>query len=94
MDPVKERKRIMWLVYIAVVFWLIGLAMLITAFWLEFLGPYHYVFDWYGSKHLMTYKLGGIGMTLSGIFISLIAIVRALTLMPQMLGFIISSQKK
>ncbi|MFB0560343.1 MAG: hypothetical protein ACETWM_03750 [Candidatus Lokiarchaeia archaeon] len=94
MDPAKERKRIMLVVYIAVIFWIIGLAMLLTAFYLEFLGPYHLIPDWYSSKHLMTYKLGGIGLTLSGIFLSLIAIVRALTLMPQMLGFIITSQKK
>jgi len=34
----------------------------------------------------MTLKLGGIGFTLSGIFLSLVAIVKALTLMPVNLG--------
>ena len=38
---------------------------------------------------LMTLKLGGIGFILSGIFLSLVAIVRALSMMPESLGMII-----
>lgn len=43
----------------------------------------------YMPPMLMTLKLGGIGFILSGIFITLVAIVRVLAMMPDRLGAII-----
>jgi len=39
-------------------------------------------------------KLGGIGFTLAGIFLTLIMIIKALTMMPQRLGQLMGEKKK
>jgi len=79
-------KKIKMLVIIGAVFWIIGLIVIFTAFYSEFFGYQSTLADSVSSKFLMTMKLGGIGFTLSGIFLSLLAIFKALTMIPEKLG--------
>ena len=83
-----EKGKIKMLVMIGTIFWIIGLLMILYAIAIEVfqIGDIGQSADNISSKLMMTLKLGGIGFTLSGIFLSLVAIVKALTLMPVNLG--------
>ena len=83
-----EKGKIKMLVMIGAIFWIIGLIMILYAIAIEVfqIGDIGQSADNISSKLMMTLKLGGIGLTLSGIFLSLVAIVKALTLMPVNLG--------
>jgi hypothetical protein len=83
-----EKGKIKMLVMIGAIFWIIGLIMILYAIAIEVfqIGDIGQSADNISSKLMMTLKLGGIGFTLSGIFLSLVAIVKALTLMPVNLG--------
>ncbi|MCK5301089.1 MAG: hypothetical protein KAJ21_04225 [Thermoplasmatales archaeon] len=83
-----EKGKIKMLVMIGAIFWIIGLLMILYAIAIEVfqIGDIGQSADNISSKLMMTLKLGGIGFTLSGIFLSLVAIVKALTLMPVNLG--------
>lgn len=74
------------LIIIGAIFWIIGLLMILYAFFNEFIGELSQIADSTSSKFLMTLKLGGIGFTLSGIFLLLLAIFKALTMIPEKLG--------
>jgi len=86
MDPEKDKKKIKMLTMVGVVLWVIGFIMILIAIFQEFFGYWSDIPDATGSKALMTFKLGGVGFILSGVFMSLIAIVKALVLMPEKLG--------
>ena len=79
---------------IAVLFWLIGFSLILGAFFREFVGDYRDEPDSVGSRVLLTMKLGGIGLTLAGIFLTLLIIIKALTMMPQRLGQLMGEKKK
>jgi hypothetical protein len=81
-----NQQKMKTLVMIGAIFWIIGLLMILAAFYNEFFGELSQVADSTSSKLLMTMKLGGIGFTLSGIFLALVAIVKALTMIPEKLG--------
>ena len=83
-----EKGKIKMLVMIGTIFWIIGLIMILYAIAIEVfqIGDIGQSADNISSKLMMTLKLGGIGFTLSGIFLSLVAIVKDLTLMPVNLG--------
>ncbi len=81
-----NQQKMKMLVMIGAIFWIIGLIMIFTALYSEFFGYQSTLADNVSSKFLMTMKLGGIGFTLSGIFLALVAIVKALTMIPEKLG--------
>lgn len=73
--------------------WLIGFSMILSVFYLEFFGPYKSIVDSTSSRMLMTLKLGGIGLTLGGIFLALMAILKVLSMMPEGLGKVLKKKK-
>lgn len=79
MDPKK-------LGMVGLIFALIGIMLVWYAFSLEFGPAYKDVADGTSSRLLMTYKLGGIGHMLFGIFLSLLGIMKALSNMPKALA--------
>jgi len=81
-----DEKMIMKLAKVSMVLWIIGFLMVLNAIYLEFWGPLAAIADSTSSKTLMTFKLGGIGFILSGIFLSLIAIMKVLAMIPEKLG--------
>ncbi len=93
MAKLNPKQKIMMLVKSSMLLWIIGLLMILSAIYLEFWGPFAAIADSVSSRTLMTFKLGGIGLTLSGIFLSLIAIVNALALMPVKLGQAIKGRR-
>jgi hypothetical protein len=91
-DPEQAKKKVTMMVKASMLLWVIGFLMILVAIYLEFLGPYSAVADSTSSRTLMTLKLGGIGFTLSGIFLSLVAIVKVLAMIPERLGKIIGKK--
>lgn len=81
-----NQQKMKMLVMIGAIFWIIGLLMILGAFYNEFIGDLSQVADSTSSKLLMTMKLGGIGFILSGIFLTLVAILKALMMIPEKLG--------
>ncbi|MBI2671415.1 hypothetical protein HYX16_00615 [Candidatus Woesearchaeota archaeon] len=91
-NPEEMKRKIMMIVKIGMILWIIGFLMILTAIYKEFLGSYVSIVDSTASRTLMTLKLGGIGFTLSGIFLSLIAIVKVLSMMPDRLSMLIKKK--
>lgn len=60
--------------------------MVLGAIFREFVGDKSDDPDDVASRVLLTMKLGGIGFTLAAIFLILLVIIEALTMMPQNLG--------
>ena len=77
-----EKAKVMMWMKISVILALIGFLMVLSAIYMEFWGPFTAIVDSESSRMLITMKLGGIGFILTGIFISLVCILKALTMMP------------
>lgn len=90
MEHGKKKGKMM--IMISMLLWMIGFVMVLGAFYIEFLGPLATVPDSTSSKLLMTMKLGGIGFILSGIYMTLVVIAKALMMMPKMLGAVIGKK--
>ena len=93
MNPEQAKRKAMMPVKIGMIFWIIGLILILIAFYIEIfgVGP-GAVPDDVSSKLLMTLKLGGIGLTLSGIFLSLVTIAKILGMMPMRLAMIMKQK--
>ena len=93
MDPIAMKRKAMMPLKIGMVFWIIGLLLLIAGFVMEIfsLPPTDGV-DNETSRVLMTLMLGGVGLTLSGLFLSMVSIVRTLGMMPLRLGMVMKAQ--
>ena len=78
-----EKQKIHMMVKVSMILWIIGFLMVLSAIYMVFWGPFQAIADSTSSRMLMTFKLGGIGFILSGIFISLIGILKVLSMMPQ-----------
>jgi hypothetical protein len=83
-----SQQKMKMLVMIGAIFWIIGLLMILYAIFIEAfqIGEIGQAADNVSSKLMMTLKLGGVGFTLSGIFLTLVAILKALTMIPEKLG--------
>ena len=92
MDPMQAKRKAMMPIKIGMIFWVIGLLMVLLALYLEFLGPYTSIVDSTSSRLLASLKLGGIGLTLSGIFLSLVTVARILGMMPMRLAMIMKGK--
>lgn len=82
-NPEEGKRKAMMLVKIGMLFAVVGMLLVWTAFYMEFAGPYTDIADGTSSRFLATLKLGGIGHMLFGIFLSLMAIAKILGMMPQ-----------
>ena len=82
----EQKKRGKMLLTFGVILWIIGFVMILSAIYSEFWGSYVGTPDSESSKYLITLKLGGIGLTLGGIFLSLVVIVKVLMMMPMKLA--------
>jgi len=82
MDLQKAKKQMDMLTKVAVLLWLIGFLLVLGAIFREFFGDKSDDPDDVASRVLLTMKLGGIGFTLAAIFLTLLVIIKALTMMP------------
>ena len=82
MFPKDPKKKVKKMVKLGVILWALGFLMILAALYLEFFGGYAGIADSTSSRLLMTLKLSGVGFSLAGIFWSLIAIVKTLSMMP------------
>ncbi|MBE0520989.1 MAG: hypothetical protein IBX39_01810 [Candidatus Methanoperedenaceae archaeon] len=76
MDTEQVKKKIIKLVKVGMIFWIIGLLMVISAIVIEF------TIENSTGYMLLTLQLGGIGLILSGIFLALVAVVSVLDMIP------------
>lgn len=81
MNPAAEKQKIMKMGKLATLLVAIGFLMILSAIYMEFWGSYASIADSVSSRMLMTFKLGGIGFLLTGIFISLMSILKVLSMM-------------
>jgi hypothetical protein len=93
MTAAAAKAKIMKLVKFSMVFWIVGLLMILSALYMEFFGSFAALADNTSSRLLMSLKLGGVGLTLSGIYLTLVAIVKILSMMPDRLGAVIKKKK-
>ena len=84
--PEHGKKKVKMLVAVAFILWIAGFLMILNAVYQEFWGAYAGFDDSVSSRYLTMFQLGGIGFTLAGIFLSLIAILQILMLIPVNLG--------
>lgn len=76
MDTEQVKKKIIKLVKVGMIFWIIGLLMVISAIVIEF------TIENSTGYMLLTLQFGGIGLILSGIFLALVAVVSVLDMIP------------
>lgn len=76
MDTEQVKKKIIKLVKVGMIFWIIGLLIVISAIVIEF------TIENSTGYMLLTLQLGGIGLILSGIFLALVAVVSVLDMIP------------
>jgi len=88
----EKKKKGKMLLAIASILWIIGFVMILSAIYSEFWGSYAGSPDSESSKYLITLKLGGIGLTLGGIFLSLVVIVKVLMMMPHKLAMVMKKR--
>lgn len=91
-DVEQAKRKAMMMVKGSMMLWAIGFLMILAAIYMEFLGPYKGIADSTSSRTLMTLKLGGIGFILSGIFVSLVTIFKALAMMPDRLAMMLGKK--
>jgi hypothetical protein len=87
-----DKRKGMMVLKFSMLLWIIGFVMILSAFYLEFWGPYANIADSTSSRMLMTFKLGGIGFTLAGIFLALVVISKILAMMPEGLSKLIKKK--
>jgi len=84
--PEHGKKKVKTLVAVAFIFWIAGFMMILNAVYQEFWGVFAGFDDSVNSRYLEVFQLGGLGFIFSGIFLSLIAILQILMLIPVNLG--------
>ena len=80
MNPAAQKQKVMMWVKLASLLALIGFLMVLSAIYMEFGGAFAGIPDSESSRTLMTLKLGGIGFLLTGIFISMVGILKILSM--------------
>jgi len=93
MNLEEAKRQAMMMVKVGMVLWIVGFVMVLSALYIEFFGSLSNLADSTSSRLLMSLKLGGIGFILSGIFLSLVAIVKALAMMPLKLAKVLKGRK-
>jgi len=88
----EKKKKSKMLLTLGFILWIIGFIMILSAIYSEFWGSYAGSPDSESSKYLITLKLGGIGLTLGGIFLALVVIVKVLMMMPYKLAMVMKKK--
>jgi len=93
MNAEKMKRKVKMLVSIGMILWIIGFVMVLSAIYMEFWGTtFPSIADSISSRTLITLKLGGIGFTLGGIFLALVAIAKILMMMPMKLAMVLKKK--